>query len=193
MGMPKFVLLAILLGWGVPPLVLAQSDFERYVEEVRKSGMTEDAAGSIRMAAMILSGATIFEVKPAPDGSLRRSYSSPMCFRPGADSEQLRALRERIEAKQQVWIAFLKTRADTDGSGFVSTEEGSAMRRRVELGQLLVQLPDVGSLDDLLKALRAERRQVIEDLAAYARLQAQAAKEGLDSMPPLPKYLIGAM
>jgi hypothetical protein len=185
-------LLAIAL-WGVPPLALAQADFERYVEQIRKSGMTEDAASSIGGVAAILSGATLFEVKPAPDGSLSRSYSSALCFRPDADREKLRAQRERIEAKQQVWIAFLKTRADTDGSGFVSTEEGSALRRRVELGLLIAQLPGVGSLDELLKAVRLQRSQVLEDLTAYAQLQAQAAKEGLDGMPTLPKYLMGAV
>jgi hypothetical protein len=153
--------------------------------------MTEDAAGSIRMAASILSGATLFEVKPAPDGSLGRSYS--VCFRPGADKEKLRSARERIEARLQEWIPFLKKHADTDGSGFVSTEEGWALRRRVELGLLAGQVPSAKNLDDLLKAVHEERAQVLEDLAAYKRLQAAATNQGFDSMPALPDYISGAV
>lgn len=80
----------------VPQLLLAQADFEEYVEKIRKAGMTEDAESSIRMAAGIASGASVFEVKPTPDGkSVGRSYSSAMCFRPGADDEKAKALREK--------------------------------------------------------------------------------------------------
>ena len=173
-----------------PQLVLAQSDLERYIDKIRKSGMTEDAAGSLESAASILSGATIFAVTPAPDGSLGRSYSSAMCFRPGADGEKVRALREKIEAKEKPWVAFLKKHADTDGSGFVSSEEGSAMRRRVELGLLVGQVPEIKTVDDLVKATRGGRAEVVEDLAVYGKLQVESVKQGMDGMPPLPKYLV---
>jgi len=173
--------------------LLAQSDFERYVEEIRKAGMSEEAAGSIRMAASILSGATIFEVKLAPNGHLGKSYSSAVCFRPGADEQHLRAAREKIEARVEAWIPFLKKQADTDGSGFVSREEGSALRRRVELGFTAGQVPGAKNVDDLVKAVPEERSQVIEDLIAYKRLQAAAASQGFEGMPALPNYVSGAV
>ncbi len=47
---------------------LAQSDFERYGEEIRKCGMSEGAAGSLQHPASLLSGAVVFTVERAPDG-----------------------------------------------------------------------------------------------------------------------------
>ena len=185
-----FIATAVLMTGQV---AFAQADFEQYVEKIRKAGMTEDAAGSLQMAAAILSGATVFEVKRAPDGSLGHSYSSAICFRPGADREKLRALREKIEAKQEAWLAFLKKYADTDGSGFVATDEGWALRRRVELGLLVPQVPDIKSVDDLAKAVHEDRVQVLADLAAYAKLQTEAANQGMEGMPVLPKHLAGAV
>jgi len=211
--------LAVATGILASQFAFAQSDFEQYVERIRRSGMTEDAAGSLQMAASILSGATIFEVKEAPQGGLSRSYSGAACFRPGAEETPpepprepegrrrvgtetrgwsatraaLRTLREKIEAKQEAWHSFLKKHADTDGSGFVSSEEGSAMRRRVELGALIAQLPHIRKLDRLVKVVQEERARMVEDLAAYANLQAESVREGLEGMPALPKDLSGAV
>jgi len=174
-------------------LIFAQSDFEKYVEEIRKAGMTEDAAVALQTAAGILSGVRAFEVKRAPDRSFQRSYSSTMCFRPGADKEKLRALRYKIEAKQEEWVRYLKKHADTDGSGFVNTAEGEALRRRVELGLLLAQVTDIKNVDDLVEDLQQDRAQVVGDLAAYAKLQADSVQQGMKGLPALPKILLGAV
>ncbi len=176
-----------------PQFTSAQSDFEKYMDGIRKSGMTEAAAGDLQAAAGILSGATMFEVKPTPEGAFQRSYSSALCFRPGADEQKTRALRDSILAKQQPWLALLKKHADTDASGFVSSDEGRAMRRRVELGLLVSQVADIKNVDDLVKRLREDRTQVVKDLAAYAKLQTESVKQKMQGLPALPKHLADAV
>lgn len=190
-------LLPVLLGVAlllVPHVVLAQADFEAYVEQIRESGMTEQAASSIRTAASIVSGASVLTAKPSPDGkSIGRSYTSALCFRPGIDDEKAKALREKIEAEKQVWIDFFKKAADTDGSGFVSSIEGWALRERVELGILAPQIEQAESVDELVELLHQKRDQLVEGLTAYAHLRQGAAKEGLEGLPEIPKYLRGAI
>lgn len=178
----------------IPQMVNAQTDFEQYVEQIRKSGMTEQAASSIRMAASLVSGASLLEAKMSPDGKgVGRSYTSAYCFKPGADPEKVRAAREQIEAKMQVWTEFFKKAADTDGSGFVSTAEGAALRDRVELGLLAPQIETAESVDKLVELLHQDRAQVVEGLAAYAQLRKSATQQGLEGMPEVPGYLQGAI
>ena len=178
----------------IPQMVNAQTDFEQYVEQIRKSGMTEQAASSIRMAASLVSGASLLEAKMSPDGKgVGRSYTSAYCLKPGADPEKVRAAREQIEAKMQVWTEFFKKAADTDGSGFVSTAEGAALRDRVELGLLAPQIETAESVDKLVELLHQDRAQVVEGLAAYAQLRKSATQQGLEGMPEVPGYLQGAI
>ncbi|HEX4959459.1 MAG TPA: hypothetical protein VF173_01375 [Thermoanaerobaculia bacterium] len=188
------LILAALALLTLPALAFAQSDFDRYVDEIRKSGMSEDAAGSIRMAAGMLSGATIFTVTKEPDGNLGHSYMSATCMRPTKDEatrEKQRALREKIEAQQELWVTFLKKQADTDGSGFVTKEEGWALRRLVELGLTAAQVKDFAGVDDLARAVHQERPEVLRQLAAFAKLQADFAAAGLEGAPVLPKQYTG--
>jgi hypothetical protein len=173
---------------------MAQTDFDEYVQQIRESGMTEGAASAIQTAASLASRASILEAKLSPDGkSLGRSYTSAYCPKPGADPETVRAAREKTAAKMKVWVDFFKKAADTDGSGFVSTHEGWALRERVELGILAPQVEDVDSVDGLVELLHQDRAQVVEELAAYAKLREGAAKEGLEGMPEVPEYLRGAI
>lgn len=185
------LLAAILLA--VPQVGFAQSDLEKYLEKIRTSGMTERAAGTLEAAAKILAGETIYEVTRDPDGGLRYSYSNAMCFRPDADGEGLRKLREEIEAKRERWVLFLKQQADADGSGFVSTEEAAATMRRVELGVLFERVPDIKSIDDLLKAIQRDRAGVLIDLKEYAKLQAASVELGLKGLSVLPTYILDAI
>lgn len=171
----------------------AQSDFEKYVESVRKAGMTERASGDVRMIAGILAGGSTFKAMRAPDGNVGRSYSSNMCFVPTKDAALLAkqsALRQKLQAKEDVWKQFLQKRADADDSGFVSTEEGSEMRRIVEMGLVAAQL-GIDNLDELAKASGWEQAKVPADIAAYLRLLTDAKKEGLEGLPDLPVGLVG--
>ena len=170
----------------------AQSDFDRYVEGVRKAGMTESATSAIRTVASILSGGSAFKATRAPDGNVGRSYSSNLCFVPTKDAALLakqRALRQQLQAKEDVWMRFLQERADVDGSGFVSTEEGQAMRSVVEMGLVAAQL-GISGLDELARASYGDRAKAPADVAAYLRLLAAAKKQGLEGLPDLPVGLV---
>lgn len=170
----------------------AQGDFEKYVESVRKTGMTERASSDVRMMADILAGGSTFKATRAPDGNVGRSYSSNMCFVPTKDAALLakqKALREKLQVKEDVWMQFLQKRADADASGFVSTEEGSEMRHVVEMGLVAAQL-SISSLGELAKASGRDQAKVPADIAAYERLLTDAEKEGLEGLPDLPVGLV---
>jgi hypothetical protein len=172
---------------------MPQTDFEKYGEEIRKTGMSERAFGDVRMAAGLLSGGSAFKATRVPDGSVGRSYSSNMCFVPTKDEkllEKQRALRQTLQAKQDAWVKLLQKHADSDGSGFVSTEEGHALRRRVEMGLIAAQL-GITDVDELAKAVFEDRAGAVADIAAYSRLLAEAAKQGLEGLPGLPIGLAG--
>jgi hypothetical protein len=146
------------------------------------------------MAADLLAGGSTFKATRTPDGSIGRSYSGKMCFVPTKDEtllEKQRALREKLLAKVDAWAKFLQKQADTDGSGFVSTEEGRSLRRRVEMGLIAAQLSI--TVDELAKALFEDRAGVVADIAAYSRLLAEARREGLEGMPELPAGLAGTV
>lgn len=177
----------------VPRIAMPQTDFDKYVEEIRKTGMSESAFGDVRMAAGLLSGGSSFKAMRAPDGSIGRSYSSNMCFVPTKDEKLLdkqRALRQTLQAKQDAWVKLLQKHADSDGSGFVSTEEGHALRRRVEMGLIAAQL-GITDVDELARAVFEDRAGAMADIAAYSRLLAEAAKHGLEGLPGLPAGLAG--
>ena len=161
----------------------AESDFDEYVASIKRSGMSERAAGDVRMMAGILVGDTTFSVRPSPDGSMGRSYGSPAELNVGWKESQA-VLRART-VQREAWAEFLKDQADTDGSGFVSTKEGGALRRRVEAGLVAAQLRPSSSKD-----LYAAVPDVsAEDFAAYSAMRAEAVRQGLEGMPPLPESL----
>jgi hypothetical protein len=176
---------------GIPRAGMPQSDFDKYIQEIRKAGMSESASGDLRMAAGLLSGGSSFKAIRAPDGSVGRSYSSNMCFVPTKDErllEKQRALRQTIQAKQDAWVKLLQKHADSDGSGFVSTEEGHTLRRRIEMGLIAAQL-GITNLDQLAKAVFEDRDGALADIAAYSKLLAEAEKLGLEGPPGLPNGL----
>ena len=180
---------------GIPRAGIAQSDFDKYIEQIRKAGMSESASGDIEMAAGLLSGSSSLKATRAPDGSVGRAYSSNMCFVPTKDQkllEKQRALRQTIQAKRDSWVKLLQKHADSDGSGFVNTEEGEALRRMVEMGLIAAQLV-ITDVDQLAEVFREDRAGALADIAAYSRILAEAEKLGLEGLPGLPRGLaVGA-
>ena len=152
---------------------------------IRSEGMTERAAGDVRTAAGILSGSAHFKATRAADGTLGRSYGGPVST--GATSLEEQRARLARNAASESWGDFLQVQADTDGSGFVSTKEGQALRRMIETAVTAAQLK-ITSIDELAKLMPAT--DIEEDLAAYSMLRTQALREGLDGMPALPEGLL---
>ena len=180
--------LLVAVAVSIPRAGMPQTDFDKYIEEIRKAGMSESAAGDVRMAAGLLSGRSLFKATRAPDGSVGKSYASNMCFVPTKDeklAEKQRALREAIQVKQDAWMSILQKHADSDGSGFVSTEEGHALRRRVEMGLIADQL-GITDVNQLAEALFEDRAAALSDITAYSKLLAEAEKLGLGGLPGLP-------
>jgi hypothetical protein len=161
----------------------AESDLDEYVSSIRRSGMSEGAAGDVRTVASILSGSSTFRAMRTEDGTLGRSHGSPDDSNLGG--ERLKEVRARRAAKHEAWTEYLKERADTDGSGFVSTKEGWDLRRRIETVLVAAQLRP-GSFEELQEAIPDASE---EDLAAYAAMRAEAARQGLEGMPALPETL----
>ena len=159
----------------------AESDLEEYLSSIRQNGMSENAAGSLRTVASILSGSSTFRAVPTEDGSLGLGARSspeenPRRGRQGSDDPRREA---------EAWTEFLKDQADTDGSGFVSTKEGWELRQRIETALVAAQLRP-GSFEELYEAVPVASEA---DLAAYAAMRAEAVRQGLEGMPALPKSL----
>ncbi len=167
--------LLVAVAVSIPRAGMPQTDFDNYIGEIRRAGMSESASGDVQMAASLLSGASSFKATRAPDGSVGRSYSGNMCFVPTKDgklAEKQRALRQAIQVKQDAWMKLLQKHADSDGSGFVIA---------AQLG--------ITDVSQLAEAVFEDRAAALADIAAYSKLQAEAEKLGLEGLPALPSGL----
>jgi hypothetical protein len=82
-----------------------------------------------------------------------------------------------LQSTPTAWLAF-------------STEEGHALRRRVEMGLIAAQL-GMTDVDQVAEAVFEDRAGALADIAAYSRLLAEAEKLGLEGLPALPGGLAG--
>jgi hypothetical protein len=108
------------------------SDLERYLDERRAAGMSEGAENALRSIAAIHAKSTVITFEREADGRYSRSYISAFCARPGMDPKQIAALQESSRKMIAAELKTLKGIADTDGSGFVSTAEGSRLQQLIE-------------------------------------------------------------
>lgn len=156
------------------------ADLRAYLEEIKAAGMTEDAAGSLRMVAAIETGESLLEIQTDEAGKISgRSYTARFCPRPGMSEEaraQLRKEMEEMEAKVEREMARLKPLADRDGSGFVSSEEGMRFRRLYELGKSVLVVTADGLRDSkqVAERLQMPLETLQQDLEAYADIKAFA-------------------
>jgi len=166
----------------------AQSDRDAYLEQIRRSGMSELAAGELLSAAAPLAGVSRVRLARNRQG-IFWSYEAVACIPPGTtDSgrEKAKALLEERRAKLDGWIAFLKQHADTDKSGFVSTDEGTTLRRRVELGVAISATGSSANLEELARFLGETPAEVARDLDAYRSIRSAALADGRPGMPDVP-------
>ena len=164
----------------------------QYVENV-----SEEGYGAIYSTASLLSGATLAEFKLTPERGIFHGYMQSPCFLAfGGDEERAknRVCRGLIEARKQAWLVFLTAHADRDGSGFVTTEEATAIYEQVQtafhVSRLHIATPE--GLLRLTNYRRLTKAAVLARLASYSALREAALKENLLGLPALPVPLLRA-
>jgi hypothetical protein len=165
------------------------ADLAAYMQEIRDSGMTEDARGAISMVAGILVGETTLSFpKDEKSGQYGNSYSSAFCLKPGLPQSEIARIRQEAAQKKAPVIARLKVIADSDCSGFVSSKEGRELRSVVEFGLKLAFLlknegPDVAKLQ---KLLHISPEAFSAKVTAYCRVVAQLSDLPSVHAPSIP-------
>ena len=152
---------------GEPP------DFQAYMLEVRKLGMTESASGDLSMVANIRTGGLLLTFpKDEITGAHGASYQSTACPVPGADARITRQWQAELQMRAELDMEILRKHADRDGSGFISTAEGSEFRKLVEFGYLAAQIveSDAASTTEVARAARLSVEQVEARVAQYNAL-----------------------
>ena len=153
------------------------ADLKAYIEEIKAAGMTEDAAGSIRMVAAIETGSTILEIKTDDKGKVSgHHYTTALCPKPGMSEEaraELRRQMDAMQAKVKSEMERLKPLADRDGSGFVSSEEGARFRDLYEMGRGVLVVTADGLRDggEVAERLQTPVDKLQKDLASYAEIK----------------------
>jgi hypothetical protein len=160
--------------------------------------MTEVAIVNLSSVAELLTGVTILRVARDADGKLSWIRApSGWWIPPWSDNRSMYSMSEEdrlstppVAARMKAWVAFLKPRADSDGSGFVSTREAMLLRSRVELGFVASAFRDAPTIRELAGFLGQPPEQVTKDLIAYTALRDAAMREGMLGFPALPAGLL---
>ncbi|MHB1048035.1 MAG: hypothetical protein ACYC4P_18695 [Thermoanaerobaculia bacterium] len=166
-----------------PPDLLA------YIDKVRSAGATEDAQGSIHMVAGIMTGDTVLQFpKDADSGEYGNSYMNSSCVKPGLSSQELAQLRKDAEDRTRPVMKVLKSVADADASGFISSAEGWGLRQTFEFGAKLAFLVEKEGKDRerLLKLLHVTPAEFDSQLAAYSRLVTAFSGTPVRFLPTVP-------
>lgn len=159
-----------------PGVAHAQQD----LVEIREQGMSEAAARSLTTVASIWGGATLLSVQKLPTGEYESRFTTGFCPRPGADPEEVAALRQKIDERVQAELRRIKPLADRDGSGFVSTEEAAQFREVVLFGLRAAKLEtgDRQSPQTIARALGKEPGWVTEKTREYGDLRLRILAAG---------------
>jgi len=150
--------------------------------------MSDAAARHLDFIARVMSGHVVIQTRIKPDGSVSRSILSGQCPVSG-ESKEGRAARIRAisEETRATWLAYFAKLADSDRSGFVSSEEGRTFKDRMYFGLTAAQLAEVKSLGELEELLNEDSGVVPAALEGYSVLQAAAERDGMTGLPRLPK------
>ncbi len=176
----SFAALLLLTATATSPAPPMPADLAAYVEEIRAAGMTGEARSSLLAVSTAISGEnTITFPKDAASGQYGNHYrSNGVYHRPSA--EELARMRQIAADRERLVTPRLRALADRDGSGFVSTREGSEFRRMFEFGLkaafiISAENPSLERLCTLLNVtpseasvLAAEYERVRSDLADVA-------------------------
>lgn len=180
----------------VSTLVLAQAtpvpaDLAAYFEEIRQAGCTESARDSLEMVAGILVGDTILSFPMDPSGRTYGNYyrsSEDSCPLPDPSSPRPEALQTDRERTKHAVLGRLRVVADTDRSGFVSTNEGSHLRRVYEFGIKAAFLTSQEGRNraDLLDLLHVSESELGSLSAEYRALAASLSGLSDLTLPSIP-------
>jgi hypothetical protein len=169
-------------------------DLAAHIEELKKNGATESAYGDLLMIAGILVGDTILSFPKDPiTGEYGMSYRNKVsyCPRPGLPSSELATMRAEAEKRIRPVLDRLRKIADADHSGFVSTAEGSHLRRVFEFGARLAAVAEHEGHEQpqLQKILHVSPEDFASLLSSYRELVVRLADLHGLSIPVVPASL----
>ncbi len=161
-------------------------DLTAYIESIRASGMSENASMQIGSVASILAGGTVLSYQKDPEsGRYWGSYMSTTCPNPNADPPELTRWKQLKTDDTSKVRQQLRPFADADGSGFVTTSEGSDFRYLLEFGYLAAQaIRDDGATIEAVS--RADGKDIAATearLRKYLALSKQLSDAGVKGLP----------
>ena len=189
----KIKILSLLIAGLFIPCISAQTQAEdskelkAYIENIRKWRMSERARGSLRSLAGVLTENTIMTFpQDEATGIYYKSYRNTSCMNPNMDPDELKRMKEEYELKIGPIVLKLQPLADTDNSGFVTTEEGAHFRNLVEFGY---QATYVASKEDpdskyFLIGMNMDKDRFKERISEYKELVQEARTRGIDLPEP---------
>jgi len=180
--------LALLLGAQPSP----QDGMARALSGYDIAGLSDDAAGSLYMAASIISGWTLFDVHYDPVAGFTLSYENGVCFAATATESDVARVQAPFEARSRPWFALMRALADADASGSVSDGEALKVRLAVELAFLAKQAVGVRTVEALVARhpyYRGRQDAVAELVDIHNQLFTAARDADLHGLPQLPPYL----
>ncbi len=96
-------------------------------------------------------------------GRCQPRFTNKTCVNPKADPEQLKEQQEALQEELHEHVLLLRSGADADNSGFVTTEEGARFRELFEFGHQAANCPDmqkVGPAEETINNLHDYRKLV---------------------------------
>jgi len=160
--------------------ILAQAapvpaDLAEYLEEIKRSGASESARSALEMVATMVLGETILTFpKDAESGEYGMRYGNKTSSCPTRElsAEEKARLQADWDRRLQPVFRVLREAADKDLSGFVSTAEGSELRRVYEFGAYLSFLAEHETHDKarLCELLHVSPQRFDSSLASYRAL-----------------------
>ncbi len=166
------------------------TDLVRYCQEARSSGMSERAHDSLSMIAKLEVRTIILTAQRDPTTSTYFwNYLNTACPSSSPSVGQVESWNAQQVARENEVVALLKRAADSDDSGFVSSEEGNKFRATLELGLraalILEDCPNC-TRDQLASALGVTAEDLTEKLAVYDTVRSRAPKGALSTFSSVP-------
>ena len=151
-------------------LTVMASDYDDYLASIREQGMTDYAKVNLDSIVSILTEDTLLTFPKNANG-----YYGSMCrgnralLPKGADLEVLQKAEEELKEKNQKNLAYLKPLADTDSSGFITSEEANDFRYLIENGLKIHHLlvDESLSIEDTCKQMGLIHDELINMAVRY--------------------------